>query len=59
MNDEQTAKAHAEKLGISMDDVRKGWAKLAPLVRVAAKISPNKVDDALVAFLDSILATTN
>lgn len=51
-----SAKATAERLGLDMDDIRKGWARLGPIVRPITKLTPNKFDDALVAFIDAVLA---
>lgn len=53
-----SAKATADRLGLDMDDIRRGWARLGPIVRPISRLTPNKVDDALVAFLDAFLAPT-
>lgn len=48
--------AHAAAAGVSLEDVKEGLKRLMPLLETAARLTPNKYDDAAVVFLKSLLA---
>lgn len=41
---------------LNLDDVQKGLARLLPIIKPIVKLTPNRVDDLAVAFLESLLA---
>lgn len=55
MHDE-TMKGAAAAAGLNWDDVKKGLARILPVAETVAKLTPNKFDDAAVAFLKAVLA---
>lgn len=48
-------KAQAEAVGLDWDAVKKGLARVLPIIKPIAKLTPNPFDDALVLFLESLL----
>lgn len=40
---------------LNLDDVKKGLARLLPVLKPIARLTPNRVDDLAVAFLESLL----
>lgn len=40
---------------MNLDDVRNGLKRLLPIIEVAARLTPNKLDDAAVEFLKRLL----
>lgn len=41
---------------MTLDDIRAGLKRLLPVVKTIAALTPNKMDDAAVAFLEALLA---
>lgn len=52
----QALEAKAAAAGVSLDDVKAGLRRLLPIIKPIAKLTPNKVDDAAVLFLEALLA---
>lgn len=50
--------AHASAVGLNPDDIRKGLDRLLPILKAAAALTPNKFDDAAVAFIESLRQRT-
>lgn len=48
--------AQAQAVGLNFDDVRSGLKRLLPIMKSVATLTPTKVDDAAVAFIESLLA---
>ena len=44
---------------MTLDDVKNGLKRLMPVLETVAAITPNKYDDAAVAFLKSLLAASD
>lgn len=44
---------------MTLDDVKNGLKRLAPVIETVAKLTPNKYDDAAVDFLKAMLAASD
>lgn len=56
MSEMMTMAATATAAGLNLDDVKNGLRRLMPALETIARITPNKYDDAAVAFLKQLLA---
>lgn len=50
---------HTEVLTMTLDDVKTGLKRLMPVLETVSAITPNKYDDAAVAFLKALLAASD
>lgn len=55
---EETLAATADRLGLNVDDIKKGYARLSPIIHLVVKLTPNKFDDAAVLVIDALFAST-
>ncbi len=53
--DHDVVGAVAPTVGLSVENVKEGLKRLLPIMKTVATLTPNKVDDAAVAFIEALV----